>query len=169
LDPETGQGFPALKWTFGAQGVKIKLDPDTGEIEVLKVASAFDIGKTINPLLVLGQVYGGMLQSLSIGLMEGYVYNEAGAMLNSNFTDYKIARASDMPEEHVVTLIENPQSDGPYGARGIGELTMLSIPPAIANAVFDASGVQLFDLPMRQERVWAAIKKQKPELLTRNR
>ena len=59
LDPETGQGFPALKWTFGAQGVKIKLDPDTGEIEVLKVASAFDIGKTINPLLVMGQVYGG--------------------------------------------------------------------------------------------------------------
>jgi CO/xanthine dehydrogenase Mo-binding subunit len=169
LDPETGQGFPALKWTFGAQAVKIEVDPETGEVEVLKVASAFDIGKAINPLLVRGQVYGGMLQSLSIGLMEGYVYNQAGVMLNSNFTDYKIARASDVPDEHVVTLIENPQSDGPYGARGIGELTMLSIPPAIAGAIFDATGVQMFKLPMTPESIWTTIKQQKPELLARKR
>jgi len=167
LDPETGQGFPALKWTFGAQAVKIEVDVETGEVKTLKVASAFDIGKTINPLLVQGQVYGGVLQSLSIGLMEGYIYDEGGTMLNSNFTDYKIARASDMPDEHVVTLIENPQSDGPYGARGIGELTMLSIPPAIASALFDATGVQMFNLPMTPESVWKAIKEQKPELLGR--
>jgi len=169
LDPETGQGFPALKWTFGAQGVRIEVDVETGEVKVLRVASAFDIGKTINPLLVHGQVYGGVLQSLSIGLMEGYIYDEKGAMLNSNFTDYKIARASDMPDEHVVTLIENPQSDGPYGARGIGELTMLSIPPAIANAIYDATGVQMFKLPMTPESVWTAVKDQKPELLRRSR
>jgi carbon-monoxide dehydrogenase large subunit len=90
-------------------------------------------------------------------------------MLNSNFTDYKIARASDMPDEHVVTIIENPQKDGPYGARGIGELTMLSIPGAIAGAIFDATGVQLFNLPMTPERVWTAIKRQKPELLAQVR
>ncbi len=164
LDPETGQGFPALDWTFGAQAVEIEVDVETGEVKVLKVASAFDIGKTINPLLVRGQVYGGMLQSLGIGLMEGYVYNKEGAMLNSNFTDYKIARASDMPPEHIVTLIENPQSDGPYGARGIGELTMLSIPPAIASAISNATGVEIFNLPMTPERVWAAIMEQRPEL-----
>jgi CO/xanthine dehydrogenase Mo-binding subunit len=169
LDPETGQGFPALKWTFGTQAVKVEVDPETGEVKTLKVASAFDIGKAINPLMVEGQVYGGVLQSLSIGLMEGYIYNQEGAMLNSNFTDYKIARASDMPDEHVVTLIENPQSDGPYGARGIGELTMLSIPPAIASAIFDATGVQLFKLPMTSESIWTAIKEQKPELLRRPR
>jgi CO/xanthine dehydrogenase Mo-binding subunit len=165
LDPETGQGLPALDWTFGAQAVKIQLDPQTGEIKVLKVASAFDVGKTINPLLVSGQVYGGVLQSLGIGLMEGYVYNDQGVMLNSNFTDYKIARVSDMPEEHEMTLIENPEPEGPYGARGVGELTMLSIPPAIAGAIFSATGVQLYDIPMTPERVWTAIKEQKPELL----
>jgi CO/xanthine dehydrogenase Mo-binding subunit len=165
LDPETGQGLPALDWTFGAQGVKIELDPHTGEIKVLKVASTFDVGKTINPLLVSGQVYGGVLQSLGIGLMEGYIYNEQGAMLNSNLTDYKIARVSDMPEEHQVSLIENPELEGPFGARGVGELTMLSIPPAIASAIFNATGVQLFSIPMTPERVWAAIKEQKPELL----
>jgi CO/xanthine dehydrogenase Mo-binding subunit len=164
LDPETGQGLPALDWTFGAQGVKIELDPCTGGIRVLKVTSAFDVGKTINPLLVSGQVYGGVLQSLGIGLMEGYVYNDQGVMLNSNLTDYKIARASDMPEEHQVTLIENPEPEGPYGARGIGELTMLSIPPAIAGAIFNATGVQLFNIPMTPELVWTAIRQQKPEL-----
>jgi len=164
LDPETGQGFPALDWTFGAQAVEVEVDVETGVVKILKVASAFDIGKTINPLLVRGQVYGGMLQSLGIGLMEGYVYNKEGAMLNSNFTDYKIARASDMPPEHIVTLIENPQSDGPYGARGIGELTMLSIPPAVANAISNATGVEIFNLPMTPERVWAAIMEQRPEL-----
>ncbi len=165
LDPETGQGLPALKWTFGAQAVEVEVDPETGEVRTLKVASAFDIGKAINPLLVQGQVYGGVLQSLSIGLMEGYIYNEEGSMLNSNLTDYKIARASDMPNEHLVTIIENPQTDGPYGARGIGELTMLSIPPAIAGAIFDATGVQLLNLPMTPESVWGAIKQQKRELL----
>jgi CO/xanthine dehydrogenase Mo-binding subunit len=169
LDPETGQGFPALKWTFGAQAVQVEVDPETGEVRVLKVASAFDIGKAINPLLVKGQVYGGVLQSLSIGMMEGYIYDEKGAMLNSNFTDYKIARASDMPDEHIVALIENPQLDGPYGARGIGELTMLSIPPAIANAIFDATGVQMFRLPMTPESVWMAIREHKPELLIRSK
>jgi CO/xanthine dehydrogenase Mo-binding subunit len=169
LDPETGQGYPALKWTFGAQAVEVEVDVETGVVKTLKVASAFDIGKAINPLLVQGQAYGGMLQSLSIGLMEGYIYNKDGATLNSNFTDYKIARASDMPDEHVVTLIENPQKDGPYGARGIGELTMLSIPGAIASAVFDATGVNLFNLPMTPESVWTAIKQQKPELLAEKR
>jgi len=169
LDPETGQGHPALKWTFGAQAVKVEVDAETGQVKTLKVASAFDIGKAINPLLVQGQVYGGVLQSLSIGLMEGYIYDQEGAMLNSNFTDYKIARASDMPDEHVVTLIENPQMDGPYGARGIGELTMLSIPGAIASAIFDATGVQMFNLPMTPESIWTAIKQQKPELLVQAR
>jgi CO/xanthine dehydrogenase Mo-binding subunit len=149
--------------------VEVEVDVETGVVKTLKVASAFDIGKAINPLLVEGQAYGGMLQSLSIGLMEGYIYNKDGATLNSNFTDYKIARASDMPDEHVVTLIENPQKDGPYGARGIGELTMLSIPGAIASAVFDATGVNLFNLPMTPESVWTAIKQQKPELLAQKR
>jgi carbon-monoxide dehydrogenase large subunit len=74
-----------------------------------------------------------------------------------------------MPDEHLVTIIENPQSDGPYGARGIGELTMLSIPGAIASAIFDATGVHMFNLPMTPESVWAAIKQQKPELLGRAR
>ena len=158
LDPETGQGYPALKWTFGAQAVDIEVDLETGMIKVLKLVSAFDVGKAINPQLVLGQVYGGGVQSLSLGMWEGYVYDDKGRLLNPNLTDYKIARAGDIPLEHEAIIIENPQSDGPYGARGIGELTMLSVAPAIANAIYDAVGVDIKNLPLTPENVWKAIK-----------
>jgi len=159
LDPKTGQGYPALKWTFGAQAVDIELDLETGMVKILKLASAFDIGKAINPGLVKGQIYGGGVQSISLGMWEGYVYDEKGRMLNPNLTDYKIARAADIPVEHEAIIIENPQLDGPYGARGIAELAMLSVPPAIANAIYHATGVNINDLPLTPENIWKALKK----------
>ncbi|MEM0440392.1 MAG: xanthine dehydrogenase family protein molybdopterin-binding subunit [Candidatus Caldarchaeum sp.] len=165
LDPETGQGYPALKWTFGAHAVEIEVDPGTGMIKVLKLVSAFDIGKAINPLLVLGQIYGGALQSMSLGVLEGYVYDEQGRMLNPNLTDYKIARASDIPEEHEAIIIENPQLDGPYGARGIGELSMLSVETAIANALYDALGINIKNLPISPENVWLHIQAKKEKIV----
>ncbi|MEM4189579.1 MAG: molybdopterin cofactor-binding domain-containing protein, partial [Candidatus Caldarchaeum sp.] len=165
LDPETGQGLPALKWTFGAHAVEIEVDPDTGMIKVLKLVSAFDIGKAINPLLVLGQIYGGGVQSMSLGILEGYVYDEKGYVLNPNLTDYKIARASDIPVEHEAIIIENPQLDGPFGARGIGELSMLSVEAAIANALYDALGINVNNLPITPENVWKHIHAKKEKRL----
>ncbi|MDW8063703.1 MAG: xanthine dehydrogenase family protein molybdopterin-binding subunit [Candidatus Caldarchaeum sp.] len=164
LDPETGQGYPALKWTFGAHAVEVEVDPDTGMVKVLKLVSAFDIGKAINPAIVLGQAYGGALQSMSLGLLEGYFYDEKGRMLNPNLTDYKIARASDIPEEHEVIIIENPQLDGPFGARGIGELSMLSVETAIANALYDAIGIDLKNLPITAEYIWKHIQAKKEKI-----
>ncbi|MCL7397378.1 MAG: xanthine dehydrogenase family protein molybdopterin-binding subunit [Thaumarchaeota archaeon] len=161
LDPETGQGYPALKWTFGAQGVEIELDLETGEVKVLKLVSAFDVGKAINPMLVIGQIIGGGIQSLSLGMWEQYVYDDKGRMLNPNLTDYKIARAGDIPEEIIPIIIENPQSDGPYGARGVAELSMLSVPAAIANAIFHATGVNINDLPLTYENIWKALNKKR--------
>ncbi|MDW8084161.1 MAG: xanthine dehydrogenase family protein molybdopterin-binding subunit [Candidatus Caldarchaeum sp.] len=164
LDPETGQGYPALKWTFGAHAVEVEVDPDTGMVRVLKLVSAFDVGKAINPLIVLGQAYGGALQSMSLGLLEGYFYDDKGRMLNPNLTDYKIARASDIPDEHEVIIIENPQQDGPYGARGIGELSMISVETAIANALYDAVGIDLKNLPITPEYIWKHIEAKKKEI-----
>lgn len=161
LDPETGQGYPALKWTFGAQGVEIELDLETGEVKVLKLVSAFDVGKAINPKLVEGQIIGGGIQSLSLGVWEQYVYDEKGRMLNPNLTDYKIARAGDIPEEIIPIIIENPQSDGPYGARGVAELSMLSVPAAIANAIFHATHVNINDLPLTYENIWKALNRKR--------
>jgi len=158
LDPETGQGLPALMWTFGAQGAEVEVDPETGEVRVLKIVSAFDIGKSINPVLLRGQVCGGTVQGIGSALTEEFIFNEKGTLLNNNLTDYKICRAQDIPDEFVFIPIENPQQNAPYGARGIGEHTRISIEPAIANAIHDATGVDLFEIPMSRERVWRALK-----------
>lgn len=161
LDPETGQGRPALMWTFGAQGAEVEVDPETGDVRVLKVVSAFDIGRSINPLLLKGQIYGGIVQGIGSALMEEFIFNEKGALLNNNLTDYKICRAQDIPDEFMFIPIENPQRNAPFGARGVGEHPRISVEPAIANAIHDAVGVDLFEIPMTRERVWRALQKVK--------
>jgi len=158
LDPETGQGRPALMWTFGAQGAEVEVDIETGDVRVLKVVTALDLGKALNPLLVKSQIYGGVVQGLGTALVEEFIFNEKGVLLNNNLTDYKIFRAPDIPDEFVPILIENPQRNAPYGARGIGEHPTISIGPAVANAIHDATGVDFYDLPMSREKVWLGIK-----------
>ncbi|MDI6643029.1 MAG: xanthine dehydrogenase family protein molybdopterin-binding subunit [Candidatus Hodarchaeaceae archaeon] len=159
LDPETGQGLPALMWTFGAQGAEVEVDPETGDVRVLKMASAFDIGKTINPTIVKGQIYGGIVQGIGSAFMEEFIFDQKGKLLNSNLTDYKICRAQDIPDEFVFIPIENPQLNAPHGARGVGEHPRISIEPAIANAIYDAVGVDLFEIPMSREKVWLGLKR----------
>jgi carbon-monoxide dehydrogenase large subunit len=92
-------------------------------------------------------------------------YSDDGQLLNPNLTDYKIIRAGDIPESQVRILIENPQADGPFGARGIGEITMLGVPAALANALENALGVEFNHLPLNPENVWRTIKEQKPDLI----
>ncbi|MHA1330175.1 MAG: hypothetical protein ACTSR2_03765, partial [Candidatus Hodarchaeales archaeon] len=92
-------------------------------------------------------------------------YNDKGELLNPNFVDYIVSRSEDIPEEFKPFLVENPQSDGPYGARGIGELTMLGVPAALGNAIFNALGISINDLPLTSENVWRAINEQKPDLI----
>ena len=98
LDKETGQGLPALDWTYGAHGVIVEVDPETGEYDVLKIASVFDVGRVINPEIVRGQCVGGMVQGLGTAICEGYIYDEQGHLLNPSFTDNKIPTAKDIPE-----------------------------------------------------------------------
>jgi CO/xanthine dehydrogenase Mo-binding subunit len=158
LDPKTGQGLPALMWTFGAQGAEVEVDLETGDIHVLKIATALDLGKVLNPTLAKGQIYGGVVQSLGTALSEEYIFDEKGKLLNNNLTDYKIPRARDIPDEFVPIFIENPQRNAPYGARGIGEPAMISVGPAVANAIYDATDVNFYDLPMSREKVWKALR-----------
>lgn len=157
LDPVTGQGLPALDWTFGAHGVEIEVDVETGDITVLKIASAFDVGQVINKQLIEGQIMGGVLQGIGSALVEGYKFGSDGRLLNPSFTDNKIPTAKDIPIKLVPILIENPQLDGPFGARGVGEHPMISVPSAIGNALYDALGIQFFDLPLSPEKVALAI------------
>jgi len=165
LDPDTGQGNPTIFHTFGACGVEIEVDVLTGEIEILKAAQAFDVGKAINPLLVKGQIDGGFIMGQSVALNEAIIFDEQGWVLNPNLSNYRILRAKEMPHKMEEIIIETPQSNGPHGARGLGELVMIAVAPAIANAIYDAIGVQITKLPMSPENVWRAIEEQRPELI----
>ncbi len=158
MDAETGQSpKPVANWTYGAQAVEIELDVETGKIEVRKVAAVYDAGRVINPATAAAQVEGGVVQGLSIALFEEMRFDERGRLLNPSYVDYKIATAADTPEM-VVSFVEVPQEDGPYGARGIGEHVMVPTPPAIANALFHAAGVRVKSLPMTSEKVFRALR-----------
>jgi CO/xanthine dehydrogenase Mo-binding subunit len=157
LDPETGQGRPAQFWTYGAHAVELEVDTETGEIEVLKIATALDAGKVLNPLLCRGQVVGGIVQGLGSALHEGFRFDERGRLQNPSFVDYKIPTAKDLPREIVPILLENPQPDGPYGARGVAEHPMISVPSAIGNALSNALGIEFTSLPLSPERVLEKI------------
>ncbi|HUX40746.1 MAG TPA: xanthine dehydrogenase family protein molybdopterin-binding subunit [Rectinemataceae bacterium] len=162
LDKETGQGLPALDWTFGAHGVIVEVDAETGEYKVIKVASVFDVGKVINPEIVRGQAIGGMIQGLGTATCEGYIYDQQGHLLNPSFTDNKIPTAKDLPEEIESIAVETAQVDGPFGARGVGEHPMISVAPALGNAILDATGAELTHMPIRFEDVWRALRKKEP-------
>ncbi len=162
LDKETGEGNPAIDWTYGAHGMIVEVNEDTGEYRVLKVASVYDVGRAINPDIVRGQAIGGMIQGLGTAICEGYIYDQQGRLLNPSFTDNKIPTAKDLPMEIECAVVETPQIDGPYGARGVGEHSMISVAPALGNAIQKATGAELMHMPMRFEDVWRAIQKKEP-------
>jgi CO/xanthine dehydrogenase Mo-binding subunit len=163
LDPETGQGLPALNWTYGAHAVEVEVDVETGDIEILKIASSFDVGKTLNEAFVRGQIIGGVIQGLGSAMTEEFRFSEEGTFLNPSFVDYKILTAKDIPREMSQHMVETAQTDGPYGARGVAEHPMLSVPSALGNALYDALGVDYFRLPLTAERIYFGIKSGKKE------
>lgn len=158
LDLETGQGLPALNWTYGAHGIEIEVDTETGDIEVVKIVSAFDVGRVINEALCRGQVLGGTVQGLGTAVSEHYVYDGEGHLLNPSFTDYKIPTVRDVPRDMAQVFVETPHDKGPFGARGVAEHPMIAVPSVIANALFDATGVRIRELPLSPERVYLALK-----------
>lgn len=159
-DLKTGQGVkPTAFWTFGVQGAEVLIDQKTGQMEVLRIVAAYDVGKAINPQLVEAQIEGGIIQGLGSVIFEELCF-ENGKVINDNFVDYKIPTISDIPEM-VVLIVEKPEETGPFGARGIGEPCMVPTAPAIGNAVFNALGVSLRSLPLTSEKILAAIKKAK--------
>ncbi|MDD4309076.1 MAG: xanthine dehydrogenase family protein molybdopterin-binding subunit [Candidatus Cloacimonetes bacterium] len=153
-DPETSQGgHPNVHYTVGAAALNLEIDKDTGKMRVLKAALAIDAGKALNPDLVRGQITGGLVQGLATVLFEDMRYDANGKLMNPNFTDYKIPTAMDIPDEIIPIIVEVPQPDGPYGARGVGEHTMLPAAPMIANAVEDALGIRIKSMPVTAEKV----------------
>jgi len=153
------RGNMSMTYTFGTHGVKVKVDEETGKVKILNYVAAHDVGKAINPMLLEGQVYGGVMMGLGYALTEQVIL-EKGENMNPNFRDYKILTAKDViPIE--APVLETYDKDGPFGAKGIGEPGCVPTAPAIANAIYDAVGVRIKDLPITPERVLAAIREKK--------
>ncbi|MBV8378752.1 MAG: xanthine dehydrogenase family protein molybdopterin-binding subunit [Verrucomicrobia bacterium] len=145
---------------FGTHIVAVDVERDTGHVNILKYVAVDDCGKQVNPLLVEGQVQGGITQSLGTALMERTVYDESGQLLTGEFMDYAIPRAPDIPE-YILGSTETPSPSNPLGVKGVGEAGTIGATPAIANAVIDALsplGIRHLDLPFTPERVWRAMK-----------
>ena len=163
-DPETGQGgHPNVHYTTGAGGIVVEVDRETGKTKVLKAALAVDVGRAINPDLVRGQIAGGVLQGLATVLYEDMRFDAAGRLLNPNFSDYKIPTALDIPEEVIPIIVETAQADGPFGARGMGEHTMIPAAAMAANAIEDATGVRINTMPVTAEKIAMALNTRRPE------
>ncbi len=157
LDPETGQGERAVvHYTTGAQAVDLEVDLDTGRVEILKGAAAFDVGRAINPDMVKAQMEGGFVMGISSAVFEQLQLKE-GFLQNPNLVDYRIATTMDTPRELQSFIVEVPQDDGPWGARGIGEHSMVPTLPAIANAIYDAVGIRFESPPFTAEKVFLAL------------
>ena len=165
-DPETGQGERlAISYAYGAQAVEVAVDTETGDAKVLRIYTAFDNGKTINPQMCVAQMEGGAIMGLGSALYEGYILNDDGRLMNPNFHDYKIPSIGDVPhnKDMKIELVEIPHREGPYGAKGVSEAAMCPTAPAIANAIYNAIGVRMPRIPMTPERVFKALKTNKGE------
>ena len=162
VDSRTGRGNLSATYIFGAQGAEVEVDLETGKVKILRFVAAHDVGKVISKQTVEGQIYGGIAQGLGYALSEEYKTHD-GRNLNPNFLDYKIFSAPDMDFPIHIECIETDDKEGPFGAKGVGEPGLVPTAPAIGNAIYDAIGVRIRDLPITPEKILAALEKRKGE------
>lgn len=159
-DKKTGLSpKPVAFWTIGSIGAEVEVNTETGVIKVLKMSSVFDAGKVINPQMYEGQAEGALTQAIGTALWEELKLKD-GKVLNPSFVDYKIPTADDIPEI-MIDYVEKAEPTAPWGARGIGEITMAPVAPAVANAVYQATGCRFMRMPMTPDVVLAALREKK--------
>jgi len=145
----------SMAYTYGVHAAEVEVDTETGQVEIVNYVAAHDIGRAINPMLLDGQAYGGIMQGIGYALTEEMLFDK-GRLLNPNFRDYKILTCLDMvPVEPLI--VETIDPEGPFGAKGVGEPGLVPVAPAIANAIYDAVGIRLRKLPMTPDRVLEAL------------
>jgi CO/xanthine dehydrogenase Mo-binding subunit len=157
MDPETGQSEKCTEYWFpSATAAEVEVDTETGQLKVLQLISVGDSGTAINPRHCDQQLLGAALMHLGLTLYEEMIFEE-GQLINGSLLDYQVASIKDMPESFKSVVVEVPHEDGPFGAKGIGETGALTVAPAIANAVEDAVGVRIRDLPITPEKILRAL------------
>ncbi len=158
FDKETGYSVPNLSYAYVAQAVEVEVDPETGFIKILRVVSANDVGQAINPALVQGQIEGAVVQAEGYTLTENFITRN-GHILTDQLSTYLIPSILDIPESVESVILEVAEPNGPFGARGLGELPFLPLAPAIAAAVHDATGMWFDEFPLTPERVLRGLGK----------
>jgi CO/xanthine dehydrogenase Mo-binding subunit len=144
-------------WMIGGVGVVVEVDTETGAVRVVKQVNVGDVGRAINPGIVERQLNGASIMQLGMTLFEQMIF-EDGQVVNASLADYKIAGILDVPDELIAECVEVPHERGPFGAKGVGETGSFAVSPAIANALFDAVGVRVMEMPLTPEKVLRAIR-----------
>ena len=161
LDLETGHSDHASAfYMYATQAAEVAVDEESGRVRLLRMAAAHDVGKAINPLNCVAQIEGGLAMGIGSALHEEMVIDSTGKVRNPSFLDYHLVTSLDVPEM-IPIIVECPEPKGPYGAKGLGEPGLAPTPAAIGNAVADALGVRIYDLPLTPERVYWAIQRKK--------
>ncbi|GAB4484257.1 MAG: selenium-dependent xanthine dehydrogenase [Anaerolineales bacterium] len=158
FDPETGYCTPNFMYAYAAQAVEVEVDTETGHVRLIRVVSAHDVGKAINPDLVVGQIEGGIVQAQGYVIQENLI-TKGGHVLTDQFSTYLLPTIWDIPEKVESVIVEIPAEIGPWGAKGVGELPYLPLAPAITAAIHDATGVWIDEFPLTPERVLRALGK----------
>jgi CO/xanthine dehydrogenase Mo-binding subunit len=150
--------MPNFQYAYVAQAVEVEVDTETGHLRVIQITSADDVGKAINPELVVGQIEGAVVQAHGYAVMEEFK-TKSGKVLTDQLSTYLIPTIWDIPEKVDSVIVEVPDPNGPWGARGMGELPFLPVAPAIAAAIHDATGVWMSEFPFTPERILKALGK----------
>jgi CO/xanthine dehydrogenase Mo-binding subunit len=158
MDKETGYSMPNFLYTYVAQAVEVEVDTETGQLRVLRVVSANDVGKAMNPAQVEGQIEGGVVQAQGYVIQENFI-TRGGQVLSDQFSTYLIPTVLDIPGKVESVIVEVPDKNGPWGAKGLGELMYLPLAPAITAALHDATGVWFNEFPLTPERVLRGLGK----------
>jgi len=156
-DPETGECYPNFSYGYASQIAEVEVDTGTGEVALTRVVAAHDTGKTINPQTVEGQVDGGVVMAQGWALIEDFIQQD-GYIKTRRLSEYMIPTSMDVPQDITSRLLEVADPLGPYGARGVGEMTMMLLAPAILDAIHDATGIWFNKIPVKAEDVLLALK-----------
>jgi CO/xanthine dehydrogenase Mo-binding subunit len=157
LDPKTGESMPNFAYGYVAEAATVDVDAETGQLHVLNVVCADDVGKAINPELVKGQIEGAVVQAAGYGILENFVQQD-GYVQSAHFSTYLIPGILDIPDTVKSVIVEYPDPRGPWGARGMAEMPFIPLAAALTAAVHNAAGVWFHAFPLTPERVLAGIR-----------